>query len=185
SGSGTGIGLLAVKRLVQRLGGSITLDSSVGKGATFIVRVPIQSEARITHDDHPSPRALLVEDDVLDARAIERLIGDEFVVIRAQDLEEAASRMESERFDVVLLDLSLPDGHGLQLLQRMTMKLDHRIPTVVITGHGEGLATDESDPLIGAFVSKHALDRKTLRDAIGKAIGRDESKGTIRTLEGD
>jgi CheY-like chemotaxis protein len=169
--SGSGIGLLAVKRLVHRLGGSVHLDSESGKGAKFLVRVPLLTQ----EDDSEGiatrrPRVLLVEDDLLDARSIERHLGKSHTITRVQDIKEADTRLSSERFDVVILDLSLPDGHGLELAHRMADKPFMRTPIVVVTAHGQGIDNLGSDSAVSACLSKSDITRPALLDAIEIAM---------------
>ncbi len=167
---GSGVGLLAVKRLANRLGGTVIVDSAPGRGAKFVVTVPlVADEDESGASVRGKPRLLIVEDDLLDARSIERCLGESHALTRAQDLQEAESRLEQERFDVVLLDLSLPDGHGLELVNRMTAKPHTRTPIVVITGHGEGIDTSSGDAVIGAYVSKSDVSRERLLEAIERA----------------
>ncbi|MEZ6235714.1 MAG: ATP-binding protein, partial [Phycisphaerales bacterium] len=177
---GSGIGLLAVKRLAHRLGGRADVESAPGKGAKFTVRVPIASEGEPGRSITGRTRVLLVEDDLIDARSIERHLGAAYNITRAQDLKEAGSRLREDRFDVVLLDLSLPDGHGLELIQTMTSELKMQIPTVVITGHGEGLDTAKSDAVIGAYLAKDNISQTSLVSAIHQAL-KDEAAAMLPT----
>jgi two-component system CheB/CheR fusion protein len=168
---GSGVGLLAVKRLVHRVGGSITLESKEGQGAKFTLRVPLSEDS--VPDEGSSEnrvRVLLVEDDLLDARSVERCLRSTHAVTRVQDLGEAESRLEQQVFDVILLDLSLPDGHGFELLHRMNTVLKIYTPIVVITGHGEGLAPADMDAAIGAYLSKSDLEPAKLLAAIDRAM---------------
>ncbi|MGE3109403.1 MAG: ATP-binding protein [Phycisphaerales bacterium] len=167
---GSGIGLLAVKRLVHRLGGHITLDSEPGRGATFTVRVRLASDSREPAGSSKSLQVLLVEDDLLDARTVERCLRDSCRVTRAQSISEAQRRLSLEAFDVVLLDLSLPDGHGLALVNHMRTVARIRTPVVIITGHGEGLSPSVMDAMIGAYISKSELNQQRLLSAIHQAL---------------
>jgi len=177
---GSGVGLLAVKRLSKRLGGSVYLDSDRGRGAKFVVRVPLDVAVDPEGRELPGkPRVLLVEDDVLDARTVERCIGQTHAVARAQDLKEAENRLRQDRYDVVLLDLSLPDGHGLELIHKMTENAAMRTPVVVITGHGEGIEDAESSAVIGSYVSKSELTSEALLAGIDRAISMDAAPETV------
>jgi DNA-binding response OmpR family regulator len=77
-----------------------------------------------------SIKVLLVEDNPGDVHLLRELLwdvtGEQFQLIPVERLEEALKSTETERFDVMLLDLSLPDSHGLETFitaHRQTMKL--------------------------------------------------------------
>lgn len=167
---GSGVGLVAVRRLIGRHGGIISLDSSAQKGAKFTVRLPIdrgQSPIQISQN---SRKVLVVEDDVLDAKAIERSIGNTCTVTRAKDLASAMTMLGQAHFDAIVLDLSLPDGHGLELIHYLRMEMEMDTPVVVVTGHGEGITPSMMTATVSGFVSKSEIRGDTLRVALTNAI---------------
>jgi signal transduction histidine kinase len=168
--AGSGVGLMAVRRLVTRASGTVTLQSDRGRGANFTVRVPATFDAEQAAAVAPRPRVLVVEDDALDAKVIARYLGEDFVVTRAEDLARASACLERDTFDLVLLDLSLPDGHGFLLVNDVRAKLPKGTPIVVITGHGGGIALDSISATIAGVVAKEALTKETLRSAIADAL---------------
>jgi DNA-binding response OmpR family regulator len=81
-------------------------------------------------------RILLVEDNPGDARLLRELLRDAslpFELKLVDRLSEARAWIEAERVDVILLDLSLPDAHGLESVTR-TLEFAPRLPIVVLTG---------------------------------------------------
>ena len=93
----------------------------------------------------PSPRGhasdpirlLLVEDDSNDAILLRRMLGSvktaRFTITQAERLADSLHRLASERFDVVLLDLSLPDSQGLETFSRVDAAAP-TVPVVVLSG---------------------------------------------------
>ncbi|WP_082393217.1 PP2C family protein-serine/threonine phosphatase [Nocardia arizonensis] len=84
----------------------------------------------------PEPLVLLVEDDEGDALLVEELVADGapgLRLIRASSIAEACARLADRRPDCVLLDLNLPDAHGLDALARIHDYAEH-VPVVVLTG---------------------------------------------------
>ena len=81
---------------------------------------------------------LVVEDSSTVAVSIKDLLEDEFdaKVDIAGSCAAARERLENERYDVVALDYRLPDGHGHELLQTITMDAEHP-PVIMVTGHGD------------------------------------------------
>ncbi|MCU0236191.1 MAG: sigma-54 dependent transcriptional regulator [Acidobacteria bacterium] len=80
-------------------------------------------------------RILLVEDDAPLRESVGRFLGQNgFLVSESVDLADASRRLQRETFDLVLLDLTLPDGDGMDILERFARHYPHRI--VVLTGTG-------------------------------------------------
>ena len=89
--------------------------------------------------EHPSVRVLLVEDNPGDARLVEILLseaGPEFEVSHAGRLGEALEELDRSGFDVVLLDLSLPDSSGFETVERVRMAVP-QMPVVVLSGRDD------------------------------------------------
>ena len=103
--------------------------------------LPNQSDqALIKTEKSPSPAAtiLVVEDEALFARATKKRLeraGHQCVV--AGDLASARAAVKSARPDLVLLDLRLPDGNGLDFLAEFSANESERLPTIVLTAFGE------------------------------------------------
>ena len=85
-------------------------------------------------------RVLLVEDNPGDARLVEILLSEvaapRFGITHAERLDEAIEHLSDTEFDVILLDLSLPDSGGLETLSR-TREAAPRTPLVVLSGQDD------------------------------------------------
>ena len=83
---------------------------------------------------------LLVEDNAGDARLLREALRDAqglpFELTHVERLDDAIQRLKSRPFDVLLLDLSLPDSQGTDTVKRMTALSPH-LPVVVLTGEQE------------------------------------------------
>ena len=85
----------------------------------------------------PQLRILLVEGIGADALTVQgalaQCFGDDFALTHVERLADAFNRMEAEKFDVVLLDLMLPDSSGLDTFLRLS-RHEPRVPLLVLTG---------------------------------------------------
>lgn len=129
-------------------------------------------------------RVLLVEDNPGDARLVELLLGEAassitFELTHVVRLEEAFERLETEEFDVVLLDLSLPDASGLDTVGAMQNAAPH-LPVVVLSGMADeevalraigGGAEDylikgQGDGILIARSIRYAIERKKAEERL-------------------
>ena len=122
-----GLGLSAVHGTVRRLGGEIGVDSKLGKGTTIAVRLPVlvgvEPKRRRTTSKNPPLASLegirvLVADDEPSVRTtVKRLLERRGAqVLIAADGDEAAQRLGDGKFELVLLDVMMPQQTGYQLL---------------------------------------------------------------------
>ncbi len=111
----------------------------------------------------PHPRVLHVEDDLELHRVVRAMAGERFDFELATSLREARARVALERFDAVILDLSLPDESGWDLLPDIQARQpDTRV--IVLTG---GELSDDQAARVDAVVRKGEVSRHELLDAIG------------------
>lgn len=146
---GVGLGLSLCKALVEAMGGSAGYERGTPVGTTFWVELPVTappadahdlvfSVARRPCDDGPlagTARVLYVEDNAANldvvARALRRL-GDGVEMVAAPTLAEGRQRLGEGPVDAVLLDLHLPDGSGLALLE-VVRRTRPDLPVVVLS----------------------------------------------------
>ena len=150
--SGTGLGLVISKRLVELMGGTIDFDSRRGMGSTFWFRVALEPAHQLASD--PSGVALSAEDIkplgeaccvlVVEDNPVNRLIAEKHLEVLgydvigveggAQALEEFAAR----DFDAVLMDCQMPGMDGYETTRRLR-KLEEsarrKTPIIAVTAH--------------------------------------------------
>ncbi|WP_078000391.1 aerobic respiration two-component sensor histidine kinase ArcB [Edwardsiella tarda] len=128
--TGTGIGLAVSKRLAQAMGGDIAVSSVAGEGACFTlsIRAPLVAEALSEPQDDeemplPALHILLVEDielNVIVARSVLEKMGNSVEV--AMSGAEALSMFDPQEYDLVLLDIQLPDMTGLDIARTLCQR---------------------------------------------------------------
>jgi CheY-like chemotaxis protein len=140
-----GLGLAIVRLLVERMGGSIRVESSVGHGSRFEILLPLEmagaddttpkDEPDTISRDGPTLRVLLAEDDVDLAAVLAevvRSLGHEVVV--AADGYAAVRAAQAQDFDVVVMDVHLPGIDGLEATRRLHADPKLRnLPVIALT----------------------------------------------------
>lgn len=144
--AGTGLGLPITKRLVEGMGGEITVDSIEGEGSLFAIRLPLEPVAEAPKAAMPtdlvplsSGRVILVVDD----NEINRMIAAETLRSRGIEAVEAdGARMaldlaRSQKFDLVLMDISMPEIDGIQALHMLRGQggASAGVPVLALTAH--------------------------------------------------
>ncbi|MFP2516652.1 aerobic respiration two-component sensor histidine kinase ArcB [Buttiauxella agrestis] len=128
--TGTGIGLAVSRRLAKSMGGDITVSSKPGEGSLFTLtiqapRVADEIEDTLDDDEMPLPalHVLLVEDielNVIVARSVLEKLGNSVDV--AMTGKEALEKFTPGEYDLVLLDIQLPDMTGLDISRQLTTR---------------------------------------------------------------
>jgi PAS domain S-box-containing protein len=141
---GLGLGLAIAKALVEAQGGMITAQSDgPGRGSTFAVTFPATEppspveapDAARLHPAGPRSRVLLVEDHADSAHALARIIaGFGHDVHVAGSVGAALKLFDEQKFDLLVSDLGLPDGSGLDLIRQIRAR--RPIPALALTGFG-------------------------------------------------
>jgi PAS domain S-box-containing protein len=137
---GLGLGLAIARGLVREHGGTLEADSAGrGQGATFTLRLRVHAPQAPAATAGPAVasgagwRLLLVEDSADAAEALVLLLRDYgYQVTHVSTCAEALRTAAAETFDVVLTDLGLPDGNGIEVGEA----LSPRWPVVALSGYG-------------------------------------------------
>ncbi|MHA1793435.1 MAG: ATP-binding response regulator [Promethearchaeota archaeon] len=191
---GAGLGLPLVKRLIKLHGGHINFTSEYGKGTSFVLTLPKVKNVEILEDEciniqkymakfskeKKKIKILIVEDIKKDLIIIKTLLNKitavELSIKEADRLFIAIEYLKEDKFDIVLLDLNLPDSKGLATLDAI-IKFDDKIPVVVITAVGDN-SFGELLVKRGAedFILKSEITSASLAKTIIYAIQRHKQK---------
>ena len=114
------------------------------------------------------PRLLHVEDDADVRRIVAAILGEAALIVAAPTLRQAKNYLQNERFDLAILDISLPDGSGLDLVAQLNAS---QPPTPVILFSASETMHDESEGVAASLV-KSRTDNDVLRSTIQHFLGQ-------------
>ncbi|MDX6288464.1 MAG: hypothetical protein QOH42_263 [Blastocatellia bacterium] len=155
--AGMGLGLAVCYGIIQRHQGTIEIESTVGEGSIFRIKLPIAEVKASTETaaecavpltlvrNQKSPSILVVDDEecVLDVLR-EILESEGYEVTAAKSGDEALRFFEMKSFEAVFTDVGMPGMSGWELA-RAIRERDQEIPVAVITGWGESVSSKEQE----------------------------------------
>jgi PAS domain S-box-containing protein len=145
---GTGLGLSVVHGIITNLNGDISVESTLGKGSTFRVYLPVTTENIVRADidrpetgTRPGTRVLFVDDELAAGEVMRVMMNHLGFDIHAlnspvEALEEF--RKNPDAFDLVITDLTMPDFTGIDLARIMHEKKTD-LPIILMTGYGKDI----------------------------------------------
>ena len=187
--SGTGLGMSITKKLIEKMGGTITFESELGKGTTFVLRIPFQTDPDVEKREEQKAatersikglKILLAEDNALNMEIAEFMLQNEGAcVCKAWNGQQAAEIFENSRpyeFDAILMDIMMPVMNGYEAAERIR-SLDREdakvVPIIAMTANA---FTEDRIRAKEAGMDEHIakpIDVKLLVKVICKLVGND------------
>ena len=144
-GIGSGLGLAMCQRIIDELGGDISVDSTNGAGTTFRIRLPAGFEAPVSPVEEAPARSvqeqrsgtvLVIDDDESSAATVRRLLAKQHDITTCTDAREALKEISSGKsYDVILCDVMMPIVTGMDFFLQLTAIAPQMAERVVfITG---------------------------------------------------
>ncbi len=168
---GTGLGLSIARELIEVQNGNIQVESQVGQGSTFRFQLPFKKADRkpevpavaaessadqFKHLQHAS--ILLAEDNPINQLLVKKVLGDHEILLEvANNGQEAVDLLAQKTYDLVLMDMQMPEMDGYEAMQYIRQHMPERksIPIIALTAHA---SQGEADKCLAAgadsYVSK-------------------------------
>jgi PAS domain S-box-containing protein len=185
---GTGLGLAIVKQLVEPQGGSIRVESKIDEGSIFSFILSFQktkSEAEFDFGileldpEIKNIKVLVVEDIALNQLLMKTLL-DDFGFERdiASNGKIAIEKLQSKSYDIILMDLQMPEMNGFEATEYIRNKLNSKIPIMALTADVTTVDLAKCKAVgMNDYISK-PVDEKLL---YSKIIGLVKKQGSIKT----
>ncbi len=195
---GAGLGLAISKRMVEAMGGKVSVKSKLGEGSTFVVRLPLRVDERKLADVKPpagffeTKRALIVDDNEVNRKILTEQLASWGLASDAFERPDDAitamrKRPADDPYTIAILDYQMPDMDGVKLAMRI--RSDSAIvetPMILLTSAGrKGDPSGLAGGLFSGYLVKPAR-ASMLLDAIVSAVGDaaiDAVKGAAGNLQ--
>lgn len=170
---GSGLGMAITKYIIDAMGGSISVRSEQGRGSEFHVVLDLEkAEERETDTALPNWNVLVVDDDERLCVNTVRILGS--IGIRAEwcpSAKQAIERVADGHYQLVFLDLKLPDMNGIEAAQAIRLNCGEGGPAMLLLACDWSAVADEArEAGISGFISK-PLFKSTLFDALNAFAG--------------
>ncbi len=135
---GAGLGLTIARKFVELMAGEISVESREGIGSVFTIDFIYETKDRLEDDDlntSDKKKVLIVEDDLVGANLMKMYLIRNYYVVICHDGEEALAILESEKFDLIIMDINLPGGmNGIEVTKKLReFEVYKKTPVVAVT----------------------------------------------------
>lgn len=172
---GSGLGLSMVYGIVERHSGTVSIESKLGRGTTFLFTFPIDTSGVAAQAPVPGPlsrplRILVVDDQPEQSELISHALQHDWhTVAVASNGREALELIESREFDIVITDQAMPEMNGDQLAVAVKSR-EPDIQIIMLTGFGASVDDLEHQSEFVDLVLSKPASLSDLRAAIAEVI---------------
>ena len=144
---GTGLGLSIAKQLAELQGGTLTVKSTLGTGSVFSFSIPYEKtnesrsetilvEKKYNSEELSKLNVLLIEDNKLNVKLVLTLFSEHGINVQvAWNGREGVDKLQTDNFDIILLDMEMPIMNGYEAAGYIRKELKNPIPIIAMTAH--------------------------------------------------
>ena len=189
---GAGLGMAITKNIVDMMGGTITVESEIGKGSEFTVCLQFRISGNSPQYEQipklAGLHALVADDDFNTCASVTRMLGKigmraEWTTSGKEAILRAQLALENDdEFSVYIIDWIMPDMNGLETVRRIRAIIGDSTPIIILTAYDwTDLEEEAHEAGVTAFCSK-PLFMSELREALLKPFGNKEAAETTEKL---
>lgn len=200
-GEGNGLGLAIVKGLTEALEGHIAIQSEKGKGAEFIVSLPLKRKkpteiekktAKTYHYDLQNLSALIIDDDPMQLTMLSEMLQRKAMRVTTESVpQNAIEILKEKKFDIIFIDIQMPVMNGLELVRKIA-SINQSTPKIALSAKSEISLQDIKNHGFNDFLNKpftsseiydvvHRYIQNTAFDTVDEEQNRNE--GVYKLIE--
>lgn len=200
---GTGLGLAITKALVEMMAGKINVQSQYGKGSIFVITIPQKisrltptmteeklmdtaTKLRIQNVSYQNKKVLIVDDNKLNIKVAKKALQDlNLDIDECYDGLQCLEKVKENKYDVILMDIMMPNMNGETTLQELKKNTDFDIPTIALTA--DAISGAKEKYMEEGFIDYIAkpFNREQIKEKLDKIFVDKESKERIEILKED
>ena len=182
---GTGLGLAITKKLLEKMGGNINVNSTYGKGSLFVVQIPQKiskmnkprtsalAEKKKLRENFKGKTLLLVDDNELNIKVAERALS--LLKINVDSVMSGQACLDKvnsgKKYDVILLDIMMPEMNGVTTLKKLKEIDGFDTPVVALTADAVSGAKEKYlEEGFSEYIAK-PFTRDKIKEKLNKIIG--------------
>jgi len=189
---GTGLGLAITKALVDMMGGKINVQSQFGQGSIFVVQIPQKinrltsprteeklmntaTKLRINNISYGNKKVLIVDDNKLNIKVARKALQEfNFEIEECYDGLQCLEKVKEKTYDLILMDIMMPNMGGESALAELKKKEDFNTPTIALTA--DAIAGAKEKYLEEGFVDYIAkpFNKQEIKEKLDKIFKTEE-----------